>query len=205
MKKKLFLTLVVVLVSTFLFQVNAEASQCVLRTVTPDDISATWIPGAETLNIFANGYAKCPNPAQSRIIPGPAIPEPPDSFYVQVCEGMCDVIAPYSVIGHFEGYKSNPKEITIITPEGNKKIKVSTILDDIEKGTKIPKCLTEKLPPNEAVGIAVGNYDISLAYANAVKQLKKRYKRLNVVVEQIGTIKGNTVQFYTYVKVKQQD
>ncbi len=201
MKKKMFLTVLVILVSTFLFQVNAEA-QCTLKNVNPEIVSATWIPVSETLNIFVEGQAKCPDLSHSKIIPGPSEIFPPVEFIVQVCEGTCDVIAPYRIIAHFPGNKTKPNFITIITPEGNKNIKVETILHELGKGAAVPKCFSEKLLPNEAVGIAPGSYDITLAYTNAVEQLKNKYKKLNVVVEEIGTIKGNTVMFYTYVKVK---
>jgi hypothetical protein len=72
----------------------------------------------------------------------------------------------------------------------------------------MPKCLSEKLGPNEAIGIVPNSCDITKAYSNAVDQLRKRFPgQLNAVVEEIGSIGvGKPIGiFYTYVKVKQKN
>jgi|GEM_PF-3289529 len=206
MIKKFVITCFVVLVSTFLFQANLEA-QCVLSTVEPENVTAIWFRNG-TLSIMAEGHAQCPYPAKSEIIPGPESIIPPVNYLVKICEGNCEIYAPYRVTGTFHYYKTMPKSITIVYPGGSKQVPVHSITEVVGKKTVMPKCLSEELGPNEAIGIAPNSFDITRAYSNAVEQLQKRFPgQLNAVVEEIGSIGAGTPIgiFYTYVKVKQQN
>ena len=193
MKKNMVFKLFMLLILACLFQISAEA-QIKCSYVNPSTASAVWHNG--TLFITATGKAVCPEKTSILAVTAPI--EPP-LYNVQVCSGMCYVIAPYSAAGRFIS-PTCPKEIMV----GNIRCTVKNLS---APGPNIPVGLSQPLASCEAVGLVINSFDIQEAYSLAVEELEKKCQGqgLNVLLEETGSFRfflGGESALITYVKVK---
>ena len=123
MKRKMVITLFVMLLSVSVFQSKIKAG-CFWTMVTPEKVEAFWIEGI--LTIKASGEAICVE--NKRIVISQPQTAPP-LYCVEVCEATCSTISTYHAYGRFE-VSECPKEIIIKTRIGNKKYPVRCEVKD---------------------------------------------------------------------------